>query len=201
VQSPFPIGPLFEEEENKFEETHFFIETARHLPDNLIFNLDSVNSDHSVEKLTEIKPDFGIVFGTRKINLNIIESFKDGLINVHRGISQVYRGLDSDLWAIYHSDFNNLGVTIHMVDPTLDTGHIVYQETLALQKNMKIFQIRYYTTLIATRLVIKAIFDYLKNEMALKPQEKKGRYYSFMPLELKNVVSAKFDMYCADINE
>ena len=42
--------------------------------------------------------------------------------------AQYYRGLDSDLWAIYHRDYKNIGVTIHMVDSELDTGEILYQE-------------------------------------------------------------------------
>jgi len=201
VQPPFAVGPLYEEEENKFEETHFHVENAKLLRDELIFYIDTVNSDQSFEKLSEIKPDLGVVFGMRKINKNIIELFKDGLINVHRGISQKYRGLDSDLWAIYHSDYDNLGVTIHMVDPTLDIGDIVYQQKLILKRDMKMYQIRYYTTLIATELVTQALRDYLNYEMVLKPQEKIGRYYSFMPLALKKLVNKKYNKHRGSIIE
>jgi methionyl-tRNA formyltransferase len=200
VSPPFAVGPLFEEEENRFEETHFLVEKAKLLRDEFVFCFDSVNSDQSFERLAEIKPDFGVVFGTRKINSRVIEIFKDGLINVHRGISQEYRGLDSDLWAIYHSDYDNLGVTIHMVDPTLDVGDIVYQQRLVLKRDIKIFQLRYYTTLIATELVTQALRDYLNCEMRRKPQEKMGRYYSFMPLVLKKWVNRKYNKYCNDIN-
>jgi|TARA_B100001971_G_scaffold195699_1_gene202768 methionyl-tRNA formyltransferase len=197
----FATGPLFEEEEKEFEETHFFVEMNKDLPTSLISQVSTVNSPQSLETLKELRPDLGIVFGTGKINLNIINLFKSGLINVHRGISQEYRGLDSDLWAIYHSDYDNLGVTIHKVDPTLDTGDIVYQEKLELRKGMEIHQIRYYTTLIATHLVIKAVSDYLNHRMDFRPQEKRGRYYSFMPLKLKKIARLKFNKYCSDIHE
>jgi methionyl-tRNA formyltransferase len=87
-----------------------------------------------------------------------------------------------------------------MVDPTLDVGDIVYQQRLVLKRDIKIFQLRYYTTLIATELVTQALRDYLNCEMRRKPQEKMGRYYSFMPLVLKKLVSRKYNKYCNDIN-
>jgi hypothetical protein len=62
---------------------------------------------------------------------------------------------------------------------------------------MKIYQIRYYTTLIAAELVIKAVGQYLRSgELPSYPQPQEGRYYSFMPIELKRVVAEKFNKYC-----
>ena len=88
--------------------------------------------------------------------------FKDGLINVHRG-STILSWLDSDLWAIYHRDYKNIGVTIHMVDSELDTGEILYQENILMHKGMKTHQLRYYTTKIATDLIYKSILDYFSS--------------------------------------
>ena len=118
---------------------------------------------------------------------------------MHRGIAQKYRGLDSDLWAIYHQDYKSIGVTIHLVEEKLDTGAIIYQKEMKLIKNMKIFQIRYYTTLIATDLVKKTIADYSSGALQPVPQEKIGRYYSFMPLDLKSIVTNRFNLYCKNI--
>jgi len=155
----------------------------------------NVNSEQAIDYIKGIDPDFGIVFGTRKISNKVIEQFPDGLINVHRGISEEYRGLDSDLWAIYHDDYSNIGVTIHKVEPSLDTGDIVYQDRLPLELHMKIYHLRYYTTLLATKLVISALRDYCSGALQQSPQKKKGRYYSFMPIELKKVVNKKFNRY------
>ena len=196
VQPNFPIGPLYENKENLFESSRFFIDIDKNLPTKLIHEVDTVNSKMAIELIAKIKPDFGIVFGTGKIKKHVINLFPDGLLNVHRGVAQKYRGLDSDLWAIYHSDYSNIGVTIHSVDTTLDTGDIVYQQRMPIKKNMKIHHIRYYTTLIVTELMLKAIFDYLNNKVVNKPQDRLGRYYSFMPLDLKKIVQKKFNHYC-----
>ena len=195
VEPKFKVGSLFEEEELAFERENFFKEVDEKLDFNHIISVDSVNSSESYNILNEIKPDFGIVFGTGIIRRHLIELFTDGLLNVHRGISQEYRGLDSDLWAIYHSDFENLGVTIHMVESTLDTGEIILQKQMAIFQNMKIYEIRYYTTLLATEMVIEAIYNYLAGHLVSHKQEKKGRYYSFMPLVLKKTVAKKFHRF------
>lgn len=196
TEAPFPTGPLFEREELEFENETFFREMDRELPRGLATEIDTVNSGPSLAAIRSIGPDFGIVFGTGKIGKEAIALFKDGLINVHRGIAQEYRGLDSDLWAIYHGDYGNLGVTIHRVDPALDTGDIVYQDRMTVRRDMKIHQIRYHTSLIATELVRKAVADYGGKGITFHPQEKAGRYYSFMPLELKRRVALKFNKYC-----
>ena len=200
VEAPFPIGPLFETEEDSFEAEHFFREIPGELPNGLAYEVESLNSLESVEKIRSLNPDFGVVFGTGKISKDVIQMFPDGLINVHRGIAEEYRGLDSDLWAIYHSEFENIGVTIHKVASLLDTGDVVFQKRMELKAGMKTHQIRYYTSLIATDLVIKALKDYLFGTLQHKPQEKIGKYYSFMPLDLKKIVNEKFNNYCGKLD-
>ena len=195
---PFPVGPVFEAEEDAFEREHFFVSVSTELQASKIRTVGKVNSAAGLELLRALQPDFGIVFGTGKLSAAVIRSFRHGLINVHRGIAQAYRGLDSDLWAIYHGDYTNLGVTIHRVEEALDTGDVVYQEKMPLRPGMRTSQIRYYTTLIATNLVVQALRDYLAGRLAGQPQQELGRYYSFMPLELKRWVTARFDRHCAD---
>ena len=128
----FPTKHSFEKDQALFEEGVFFSKLPNELSCNNVVTFDTVNSSNSQRYLNDLKPDLGIVFGTGKIDNNIIRIFKHGLINVHRGMIEKYRGLDSDLWAIYHDDYENIGVTIHMVDEGLDTGDIIYQETLTL---------------------------------------------------------------------
>ena len=81
-----------------------------------------------------MKPDLGVVFGTRKISKKIINLFKFGLINIHRGIVEKYRGLDSEYWALYHRDYKNIGITIHQVSEDLDTGKVIVQRKLKMKK-------------------------------------------------------------------
>jgi len=192
----FKVGPIFEREEGHFESNNFFQSVSNNILDSKIIKVDSINSDESIKKLNAIKPDLGIVFGTGKINNKVISIFKDGLINVHRGLAEKYRGLDSDLWAIYHRDYDNIGVTIHMVDSVMDAGNIIFSEKLKISSRMKTHQLRYYTTLMATDLIKSTIIQYLNNNLNHRVQSSKGRYYSFMPKELKKIVNIRFNKYC-----
>lgn len=196
AKAPFPTGPLFEEQELAFENANFFNNLPWDLPKNKVHFGSRINSPESLALLKEWQPDLGIVFGTGKLSPAVIRSFRDGLINVHRGITESYRGLDSDLWAIYHGDYDKLGVTIHRVAEALDTGSIVYQQRMPLKPGMRAWQIRYYTTIIATELVAQALQSYLAGKLPEQPQETQGRYYSFMPLDLKKIVANRFDDYC-----
>lgn len=202
VQPLFEIGPFYTDEEHSFEAEQFLINTSQNIDKINITVVNNINFCESVDLLKRLSPDLGIVFGTRKLSADVIDIFQDGLINVHRGISQEYRGVDSGLWAIYHDDYNNIGVTIHKVDKELDTGEIIFQERLQLKKDMQIYQLRYYTTVISTELVIKALYQYISHGSFISyPQHKKGRYYSFMPLSLKQFVNKKFIKHCQKLNE
>ena len=196
----FSTSPLYEKEEDLFESSNFFESTRQDLDKVQVEQVPTFNSQESIEQISKSKPDFGVSFGAGIIYVPTINLFKNHLINVHRGIVQEYRGLDSDLWAIYHKDYNNIGVTIHLVEKELDTGDIVGQERLTIKKNMKIWQLRYYTTLIATKLVINAIKAYIDGEMPTFKQQNKGRYYSFMPLDLKKNMVPRFNSYCEKLD-
>jgi len=197
VEPPFATGPLFEEEELAFEREAFFEHVSYELQGvGRVVEVENLNDPESRQLLGELSPGFGVVFGTRKLSSEVLGLFEQGLINVHRGIAQAYRGLDSDLWAIYHRDWGNIGVTIHRVEPRLDTGDVVAQRSITLRRGMKIHQIRYETTLVATELVLDALEDFVAGTLSSVPQEELGRYYSFMPLALKRLMQRRFNVHC-----
>jgi len=194
IKPSFPTGPFYECEERKFENDSFFIDFDDDLDKVQVHYVNTINSEQSISLINKISPSFAVIFGTRKISKKVTKLFEDGAINVHRGIASEYRGLDSNLWAIYHEDFNNLGVTIHKVNDVLDTGEIIYEEKLNVPFNSEIFQLRYYETLLATNLTMRAVEDYNLGRIVSYKQEKLGRYYSFMPLVLKETITKKFDV-------
>ena len=193
VKAPFETGPFLAEEEKAFEATHFFKEVSSDISSESITEFENINQDDAVAHLKQLNPDLGIVFGTRKLSKSVIECFKDGLFNIHRGIPQRYRGIDSEYWSIYHGDLAGIGATLHQVDLKLDTGHIVYQESAPLGKDTRLFQLRYLTSVVATQLTIKALNDYTNDKVRLTPQKEQGRYYSFMPLCIKQTLAKKFE--------
>jgi methionyl-tRNA formyltransferase len=196
IQPNFDNSSPFKDKESYFENENFKFHDG--YPNCPLYEFKTMNDRNSIDKIREIKPDIGIVFGTGKLCSEIIDSFPL-LMNVHRGIPQYYRGLDSDLWAINNNDYKNIGTTIHEVEVELDTGRIIGQEPLIIFKDMKIHQIRYYTTILAINLCLEAIDNFSKGKLKLIPQNKKGRYFSFMNSQLKRKMEYQFNTHCSNL--
>ena len=163
-------------------------------------NVDSVNSDKSINLIKKYSPDIIIVGGTGKIYKDVIKSSNHGTINLHGGDPEQYRGLDSHLWSIYHNDFNNFIITIHHVNEELDDGDIILQKEIRLTKNMKIHELRSYNIQIVVELAISNLDMYKRHGFFIsRPQRKKGRYYSFMPSSLKDICVKRFNKYTLNI--
>ena len=193
---PFDTDSPFMEEENAFENRNFFIDIPDAVSDKIpIHRVPNVNVHEFRDMVQAYEADLALVFGCGKIKPHVFSLFNKGLINVHRGIATEYRGLDSDLWAIYHDDFNNIGVTLHFVDEELDTGDITKVERITYTESDKIFHLRYKSTILATEMMIDVISKYCKNELSRMKQTKYGRYYSAMPTVLTAECIKKFDRY------
>jgi len=176
--------PVFEKKQKTFEECQFTKEiipqTDSHFLD---YSFYDINDEKCVESIKFFKPDLIISFGTGVIRSQILKQ-NCLKINIHRGILPKYRGLDSDLWACYFKDFNNLGTTIHTLQQDLDTGDILCQKHISIKPPLEVYQIRYYTTVIASQMV-ESIIQELNNNgehIIHCPQNlKEGHYYSFIP--------------------
>jgi folate-dependent phosphoribosylglycinamide formyltransferase PurN len=95
-----------------------------------VIRVGSLNSGESIEALKELEPDLVIVHGTRIISKNVLNSIEAPFINIHAGITPRYRGSHGAYWALANGDKENCGVTVHLVDPGIDTGNILAQTTI-----------------------------------------------------------------------
>lgn len=87
----------------------------------------SVNEECVSDQLTGFAPDVVIVNGTRIIKPEILSCVDAPFINTHVGITPMYRGVHGGYWALWNGDPDNFGVTIHLVDPGVDTGQPLRQ--------------------------------------------------------------------------
>jgi methionyl-tRNA formyltransferase len=61
------------------------------------------------------------------INKEVVSAPRIGCFNMHPGPLPRYAGLNAPSWAIYRGETSH-GVTIHKMEPGIDTGPVVYQE-------------------------------------------------------------------------
>ena len=87
----------------------------------------SVNSDEAIRSLQELRPDVVVVSGTRIIAARVLNCVPAKFINMHAGITPLYRGVHGGYWALVEHNIAECGVTVHEVDTGVDTGRILGQ--------------------------------------------------------------------------
>ena len=86
-----------------------------------------ISIKRSRELLQKLNPDLLLVNGTRIISKKTLESVIGSFVNIHVGITPLFRGVHGGYWAMVTGKKNLFGVTIHYVDPGVDTGGIIEQ--------------------------------------------------------------------------
>jgi len=99
-------------------------------PENKTISVNSINDEETINLLEKFNPDAVVVNGTRIISKKVLSSIKAPFINTHMGITPKYRGVHGGYWALAMEDSDNCGVTIHLVDQGIDTGGVLYQDTI-----------------------------------------------------------------------
>jgi len=148
-------------------------------PAHLVQNLSHFNSAKFRKYLEKLDPDIVIVNGTEIIPKRILNCIDGVFINTHVGITPKYRGVHGGYWALAKRDKENCGVTVHLVDPGIDTGGILYQGTIEPGPRDTFITYPLLQIAVGITLMKKAVQDALNNEIAPKrgPEESKLWYH------------------------
>jgi folate-dependent phosphoribosylglycinamide formyltransferase PurN len=92
-----------------------------------VIRVHSANSDECIAQLKALAPDLIVIQGTRILSRRLLESAGCGFLNMHAGITPGFRGCHGAYWALATGRPDLAGVTIHWVDPGIDTGRVVKQ--------------------------------------------------------------------------
>lgn len=199
AQAPYATHHAFENARNMYEWTHWFEGEQKKLADFAdTETYASLNEAVAINSLTALHADLVVVFGTGRLRRDVIAACPEGIVNLHGGDPQRYRGLDSHLWAIWHRDFAGLVTTLHRLNNELDDGEIIATDSITLKKGMKLHQLRTANTQTCIALAQQAAEHFMVHgRVDAHPQRGKGRYYSFMPVDLKAQCVRRFEAYSA----
>jgi methionyl-tRNA formyltransferase len=89
--------------------------------------VESVNSPATLALLHQLRPQVVVINGTRIISREVLEAVPVPFINMHAGITPLYRGVHGAYWALTRGDRRHCGVTVHLVDQGIDTGSVLGQ--------------------------------------------------------------------------
>jgi len=116
-------------------------------------------------------PAILIVFGTSILPPKIIEIPSKICLNLHSGLSPYYRGTHCSDWAIIKEDIQNIGVTIHLLDPGIDTGPILAQDRPEILATDTPYSIDMKLCVLGIDLIIKIILQLIMGKcLNARPQ-------------------------------
>jgi Methionyl-tRNA formyltransferase len=104
-------------------------------PAGITHRVPSINAAAVRRLLKKLDPDAVVVNGTRIISRTVIDCIERPFINTHVGITPRYRGVHGGYWALVHDDAENCGVTVHLVDAGVDTGGVLYQQRICVERS------------------------------------------------------------------
>ena len=107
------------------------------------------------EILHELKPDLGVLGGTRIIKGSILGIPPDGMLNSHPGLLPEVRGSASVAWSIYYHV--PIGCTCHFIDPHIDTGDIVLKRLIPVHRGDTYQLLCWETLVMAGTLMTEAV--------------------------------------------
>lgn len=142
--------------------------TSEIYPEKIFKKVSSINNQETIDILLKNKPDIIIVNGTRIISKKVLKAIDSIFINTHVGITPEYRGVHGGYWALVNNDHANCGVTVHLVDEGTDTGGVLYQDMIKINKLDNFNTYPYLQISKAIPLLKKAIEDVINGNVKIK---------------------------------
>jgi len=117
------------EKRNQYEKKYFqkYISQTQDLSKNFKCPSGFVSTIECLDELKKINPDLIIVYGSSLIKGNIINEFKNKILNVHLGLSPYYRGSGTNYFPFVLNEPEYAGATFMFLDKGVDTGQIIHQ--------------------------------------------------------------------------
>lgn len=137
----------------------------------------AINDPVYIEEIKKLSPDVIAVCGTSILKEDIISIPPKGILNLHGGLSQKYRGVWTTYWALLNEEPEYIGATVHYVSKGIDDGEIIFQG----RPNIEIYDNpeKLYTKVVrlGIRMMVKAIKDIESDRAQSYPPEKLGDLY------------------------
>ena len=87
-----------------------------------VHSVGNLNSAEAHAIIDALRPDLLVVHASGILSERTFSRARVAALNIHCGVLPQYRGHASTFWSMYKRDVDNIGVTVHRVARTVDTG-------------------------------------------------------------------------------
>jgi len=131
---------------------------------------DTLDDVFFIEKIRNLKADIAVVCSFNyKVPKILLNSVKDGFINVHPSLLPKYRG-PNPYSAVIMNDESETGVTLHFMDEEFDTGDIIVQKKIPVTQSETMGTLFNRTNIIAFDMLLDILKKYEKGEIQCSKQ-------------------------------
>ena len=139
-----------------------------------------------VEKIKKFKPDFLIVVAFRMLPKVIWSIPNLGTINLHASLLPNYRGAAPINWALINGE-KYTGVTTFFIDDKIDTGDILLQKRIKINKSDNAEDLHNSLSKIGSLLINDTINGVINNNIKSTKQEPNKTYKTAYKLNKDNI--------------
>jgi folate-dependent phosphoribosylglycinamide formyltransferase PurN len=145
-----------------------------------VLHVESVNTEQTRQLLRTLAPAVVVVNGTRIISKQTLASVQAPFINMHAGITPLYRGVHGAYWALAEGRAELVGTTIHFVDEGIDTGGVLAHVTFATTPEDSFVTYPYLQLAAGCEALVSIIHDVLDGTVEPHPR------FSGLPSRLRS---------------
>jgi len=150
-----------------------------------LFKVDKINDPPVVEKIRLFHPDVIVSIASPQIFKEGIILSADHVINIHAALLPQYRGMMPCFWVLAKGE-EKTGVTVHYVDAKIDTGPILLQREIIIDRNETFHSLNTKVVEISADMLIEVIQNIVEGKVNTIKPEGSGSYFSFPTKETAN---------------
>ena len=153
------------------------LNTAHDLPVLHTRGVNGINDPENVEWIRRLQPQVIAVCGASILRAELLGIPPYGVLNLHGGLAQFYRGLFTTDWAIHNAEPECVGATVHFVSQGVDDGDVVYQGRPVIEPGDQPNSLYEKVVRLGVQMMIRAIIDLERSMSRPVKLETKGRLY------------------------
>ncbi|MGM0767467.1 MAG: formyl transferase [Pseudomonadota bacterium] len=121
--------------------------------------VNAINDPECVQWIRERQPEVIAVCGASILRTELLAVPEQGVLNLHGGLSQFYRGLFTTDWAIHNAEPECVGATVHYVSEGVDDGDVVYQGRPVIEQGDHPNSLYEKVVRLGVQMMVRAISD------------------------------------------
>ena len=151
----------------------------------------NINDEASVAWVRGRKPEALVVFGTRLLKQPMMDVTPRRILNLHTGLSPYYRGGHCTFFCLYNEEPQFIGVTVHLIDPGIDSGNLVLTGRPTLNADDSVASIEAKLVLMGTDMMLEALNRLARDELRSVKQWMEGKLFYSRDFTLEKRIALK----------